>query len=165
MKRSTVIILITSLLALVNQSASAKNEVFTNAKKPKISLYNVTKNDKLRQERKTLSVNTIPSRYLGVWKGLGIQDDNVQWTMLIAITGGSPGKIVGTIAYPSLKCGGELTLRSTKSTYIELTENLTYGSCTDDGIVTLRAIDNNNLKYGWLKPYESSTASGHVNKI
>jgi len=51
---------------------------------------------------------------------------------------------VGTMAYPSLACGGELTLRRINTQSIELSENLTYmGRCINRGTVVLQPISSN----------------------
>ncbi len=52
----------------------------------------------------------LPSTYVGVWKGLGIQNNDGEWTMLISLSNANTNSIVGTSSYPSLQCGGELTL-------------------------------------------------------
>ncbi len=52
------------------------------------------------------TTNIVPSGYVGVWRGNGIQNNKNQWSILITLISGEVDSIVGTIAYPSLNCGG-----------------------------------------------------------
>lgn len=110
----------------------------------------------------------LPSKFVGIWKGEGIQTGlSSKWSISIALKPGKIGDTIGTIAYPSLACGGELTLRSVNADSIELNEVITYGKeCADTGIVTLKQMANQTLEYKWNSPsYPGITASGGVTKI
>ncbi len=108
----------------------------------------------------------LPTAYVGVWQGNGVQSNRSEWSILIALTPGTVDSVVGTIAYPSLACGGELTLRSINNQSIELFENLTYvGNCINRGTVTLQAVSDRRLQYKWFSPNGRQDATGVVQKI
>jgi hypothetical protein len=108
---------------------------------------------------------SLPASYAGVWKGTGSQPGS-SWSILIALTPGPANSIVGTMAYPSLACGGELTLKSVNSQSIELFENLTYvGTCVRDGTVVLQPDSGGKLKYQWFYPDGRQAATGSLQKI
>ncbi len=108
---------------------------------------------------------TLPSIYSGTWDGNGIQDNGSKWSILIKLASGSSiGSVVGTIAYPSLRCGGKLILTDIGSNYIKLYENLTFGknSCINSGTIILQPTSNAYLKYLWFYPQGSHGANGIV---
>jgi hypothetical protein len=108
--------------------------------------------------------NTVPLEYRGVWRGNGVQKNpNSQWSILIAITGGTINSVIGTVAYPSLSCGGELRLRRVSALFIELSESITYGNCINNGIMTLKTSPTRDLEYGWRQGV--TTGIGKVQKI
>ncbi|MCS6794130.1 MAG: hypothetical protein N3E45_01445 [Oscillatoriaceae bacterium SKW80] len=110
----------------------------------------------------------LPFRFVGIWKGEGNQTGlSDGWSISIALKPGKIGETIGTIAYPSLGCGGELTLHSVNTNSIELNEVITYGKeCAQSGIVTLKQIANQTVEYKWSSPnYPGITASGVVTKI
>ncbi|MBG1257881.1 hypothetical protein [Nostoc commune] len=111
------------------------------------------------------TTNIVPSRYVGVWRGNGIQLNNTQWSILITLISGKVDSIIGTIAYPSLNCGGELSLQRVNKSSIEISEDITYGSCIDNGIITLQQASARKLTYAWRKNFSSETATGSVQKI
>lgn len=55
----------------------------------------------------------------------------------------------GSIDYPSLGCGGTLSLVSGNELASEYTEHITYGNCIDGGAVTVR-LENNVVAWTWL---------------
>jgi hypothetical protein len=103
--------------------------------------------------------------YVGVWEGNGSQAGS-SWTISITLTPGAVNSVVGTIAYPSLSCGGNLTLRRIKAQSIELAEEFTYGAkqCVR-GIVVLQTSSDKKLEYKWLFPDRQQGATGSVRKI
>jgi hypothetical protein len=102
--------------------------------------------------------------YVGVWEGNGSQAGS-SWTISITLTPGAVNSVVGTIAYPSLSCGGNLTLRRIKAQSIELAEEFTYGAkqCVR-GIVVLQPSSDKKLKYKWLFPDGRQGATGSLRK-
>lgn len=113
--------------------------------------------------------STIPDRYVGIWKGMGHQNNPpADWSMVIAIVPGAPGQIVGAIAYPSIPCGGELTLQHARNNAVRVLEEITYGqACAYNGRgqIALRWRGNNNLEYSWELPGSAITATGSLNKV
>ena len=110
---------------------------------------------------------TFPDIYLGTWEGNGIQDNGSQWSILITLNSGNIGSVVGTISYPSLRCGGELILMSVDSNKIKLSENLTFGknSCVNGGTIILEPTLGDYLNFLWFYPNGSHGANGIIRKI
>lgn len=111
-----------------------------------------------------LSIASIPTQYIGTWNGSGVQQNpNTQWSIEITLTNSS----VSEIDYPSLDCGGTLTLLNIYSDYIELREDITYGTnrCIVTGIVKLEqaSVSGNTLNYNWDNG-TNTTAQGVVRK-
>ena len=100
--------------------------------------------------------------FVGVWKGTGTQSDGSSWSVTAAITGGEPGAVVGTIAYPSLSCGGELVLRSATADSLVVGERITFGGCIDGGIITFGWRSPGFLDYSWRSEKEAITARGQL---
>ncbi len=97
----------------------------------------------------------VPSGYVGVWRGWGESlSFQSQWSILIAISGGKIGSVVGTFAYPSLSCGGELILTRVNADSIEVFEKYDFGtgSCVADGTDALKLTSSNTLDYRWYQP-------------
>lgn len=102
----------------------------------------------------------LPLELLGEWDGRGSQDDPPgEWSIAVEIVGGEPGGIVGTIAYPSLGCRGELRLRASTAVTMELKERITAGSCLD-GTVILTAQEDGRLRYAWRNAERDVEAKG-----
>jgi hypothetical protein len=103
-----------------------------------------------------------PSSYVGVWQGSVVQKDPARSsTALVALSGGDAGAIVGTIAYPSLSCGGELWLLAVYTDSIQLGEVITYGEerCAGRAIVTVMVARDGSLQFQWrdmLRPGNSA---------
>jgi LCCL domain len=109
----------------------------------------------------------LSASYLGVWEGNGTQAGS-SWTISISLTPGAVNSVVGTISYPSLSCGGTLTLHRIKNQSIELDEKFTYGSekCVPGRVVLQPSSDEQNqLEYKWLFPDGTEGATGSVRKI
>ncbi|HEU4557309.1 MAG TPA: hypothetical protein VFS20_05645 [Longimicrobium sp.] len=100
--------------------------------------------------------------FVGVWKGTGTQSDGSSWSIAAAIVGGQPGAVVGTIAYPSLACGGDLVLQGATADSLVVRERITFGGCFDRGIITLGWRSPGYLDYRWRSDTESVTARGQL---
>lgn len=104
------------------------------------------------------------SSRLGVWEGTGTQP-GLSWT--IKITLGSSEQL---IEYPSLACGGFLTLVSESSTELLFRETITVQTtCADQGFVKLTATSATTMDYDYYFPNASNevgqlAASGSVTK-
>lgn len=107
----------------------------------------------------------MPAAFLGTWEGRGTQTDQPgEWTIRMNIMGGMPGAIVGTIAYPSLRCSGDLTLRVAAPNALEVQERITEGQCVDGGTITLTPADGGGLRYDWSLAGYSATAEGTLRR-
>lgn len=102
--------------------------------------------------------------FVGVWQGMGIQSDqpDTSWSITAAITGGQPGAVVGTIAYPSLTCGGDLVLQSGTADSLVVRERITFGDCLDGGTITLGWRSPGYLDYRWRSEKSDVTARGQL---
>lgn len=109
--------------------------------------------------------NILPQQYVGVWEGRGVQQNpSTNWSILLTLTEGDMNDTVGTIAYPSLRCGGKLTLLSINTTELTFRETITYGNCVDQGLVTLAVSDAiNDMLYEW--ELGTTTATGSLERI
>ena len=102
----------------------------------------------------------VPPQFIGRWVGVGTQSDQPgEWTIDATIVGG-PVEQVGTIAYPSLECGGVLLFLGVRDGRLELREDITYGSCVDQGITTLTPMADGGLRYDWRLEGSDLTAEG-----
>jgi hypothetical protein len=88
-----------------------------------------------------------PSR-AGTWHGPVVRAGSPQaQTVLMSLSGGGIGGAVGTVAYPSAGCGGELWLLGVSGDSVQLGEHITYGEdrCRD-GVVTARPSKDGSLE-------------------
>lgn len=115
----------------------------------------------------TAQEHRIPSIYLGDWSGKANQNNNTSWPISLSIVPGTLGSVVGKIDYPSLNCGGELTLKRVTRNSIELAENLTYGAgtCVDRGTNILKLSSSRKLDFNWLNPRGELEATGILRKV
>ena len=115
---------------------------------------------------------TLPQAFLGTWQGRADYSD-YRWAseVTIALTGGTAGAVVGTIAYPTgldrdEACGGNLVLNSVAADGSQVTfvEQITYGpdnrdfcSYADPMVsLTLRADGSLAYQWKWKESYDSS---------
>lgn len=97
----------------------------------------------------------------GTWHGSGVQNHDTSWTIKVTIIGNKY-----SIDYPSLGCGGKLTLLSSSSTKLEFKETLSYGrsNCTDNGKVGIYRIDSNSVQYRWNNSSGKTGATGTLTR-
>ena len=105
--------------------------------------------------------NGINKSFNGEWRGQGVQSSGDQWTINIDINSRTQKY---TISYPSLNCGGELTLLSVDDEKIELNEKITYGDCTDHGKVVLVKRSEDKARYIWYFQNGTQDAWGEVER-
>ena len=106
----------------------------------------------------------VAPQFIGTWTGEGTQvNPSSEWTIEAVIVGG-PAQQVGTITYPSLECGGVLVLRSAGANWLEVGEDITYGPCEDDGIITFTPMPDGRLRYAWRKEGIDMTAEGTLTR-
>ena len=104
--------------------------------------------------------NTI-SQFMGAWEGLGKQDNGTQWSIRVNIR---PNFYV--IDYPSLTCGGVLTLLKTTDTSLVFKETLTYSitQCINHGEVVLNKIAEHKAGYHWFSQQNKIKAVGDLTR-
>lgn len=99
----------------------------------------------------------------GTWEGTGYQiDDNSTWTMRLTINSGK-----FAIAYPSLNCGGEWTLKHLSARRAVFTERLSYGQekCENNSTVVIERLSNRQLMVLFTNPGERDVnSSGILNR-
>ena len=104
------------------------------------------------------------SNRLGVWEGTGTQP-GLTWTIKITLNSGEQ-----LIEYPSLACGGFLTLVSETSTELLFRETITVQTtCADQGFVKLIATSATTMDYEYYFPNAANevgelSAEGSVTK-
>jgi hypothetical protein len=92
----------------------------------------------------------MPPAYSGTWHGsiTGKGAPSSQM-VLVSLSGGETGGVVGTVAYPGLTCGGELWLLDATADSVVLGEQITYGEerCPTHGIVTVKPSADGALEF------------------
>ncbi|MEJ2621572.1 MAG: hypothetical protein P8163_15295 [Candidatus Thiodiazotropha sp.] len=102
---------------------------------------------------------------VGVWEGEG-QQPGISWTIRIDLKLDEQ-----LIEYPSLECGGYLTLLEESDAQLQFRETITYGTgCCDQGILELTDQSENELVYRWesdemTTPANCTYAVGSVTKV
>ncbi len=104
----------------------------------------------------------LTNRYIGVWKGLGRQNNNSEWTIKITIR---PNYY--RIDYPSLNCGGVLEFIKEIDKSVMFKELLTYGAdkCINNGTTILSIVAKNNALFDWFYPDGSHGAEGDLTRL
>jgi len=98
------------------------------------------------------------TNFSGLWEGTGTQyDSNSSWSIRLTAVGGEY-----SIEYPSLGCGGTLTLLSNGPSKLELNESLSYGAsrCVNNGKIVLEKTHENSVKFRWFYSNGREGASG-----
>ena len=111
----------------------------------------------------------MPQTYAGVWQGRATPKAGEASPVVVTLAGGSEGGVVGSVAYPSLLCGGELWLLGVYGDSIQLGERITYGDerCAARGVVTVRPERGGGLSFGWRDAYQpgvGGTVSGTLSR-
>jgi hypothetical protein len=109
----------------------------------------------------------MPQTFDGVWDGSVTQQGTSSPSRtLISLTGGRIGAVVGTIAYPGLRCGGELWLVSAAADSMQLGEVIMYGQDRCDGraLLTMGRDKSGALTMLWRDINGSGSAQGTLKK-
>lgn len=99
-------------------------------------------------------------QWKGVWTGDGYQfDSSGRWSIKVTISQKNT-----LIAYPSLKCGGTLTLLKKSIHEMAFKERITYGKkrCLNGGKVVLKLTGPGKANYAW---YLSNGEKGAEGKL
>ncbi|KAB7886193.1 hypothetical protein [Poseidonibacter ostreae] len=108
------------------------------------------------------NVNLVTQDIQGTWTGNAKQfNNNTEWSVKVNIVDGKY-----TISYPSLNCGGVLTLLKSTKTQVTFREKITYGKlkCVDNGIATIKLTSSNTSEYKWYYNNGKHGASGFLEK-
>jgi S1-C subfamily serine protease len=107
----------------------------------------------------------LPPAFVGSWEGFGTQSNSSEgWSMQVMLEGGPVGEIIGSVEYPSLGCGGWLTLERVAQEAIVVSEALTFGLdvCTDVGIITFSLAADGSLRFDWSSPAADYVSTGFL---
>lgn len=112
--------------------------------------------DDARQRRKPTEESVV-----GKWVGMGVQDNGSSWSIDMTIA-----EKTSSIAYPSLGCGGTLTLRESGGATQVFDEKLTYGhtKCIDNGKVRLTKSGTSEVLFQWYRHNGRIEASGTLKR-
>ena len=108
------------------------------------------------------SYPTVSNQLQGIWEGSAYQkNDDSHWTIKATIT---PNQ--SKIDYPSLKCGGDLTLLKRTATQMQFRETLTYGksTCVDNGKIVITQNATNTATFEWFDDEGSRGAYGNLRR-
>ncbi|MGE0740981.1 MAG: hypothetical protein AB7O98_06530 [Hyphomonadaceae bacterium] len=82
----------------------------------------------------------------GDWSGVALQNQPEQtWTLELVLNADG----AGTIAYPSLNCGGTVEPESRQGGVILLREHITYGRCVNKGVIGIYMFSG-RLMWFWV---------------
>lgn len=101
------------------------------------------------------------------WLGVGVQSNGLSWPVEMAFPDGIGIGRVGTVAYPSLKCGGTLTVKSldAQAGRFVVREDITSGSrCVDGGSFELTVSGDDVLKFQWVYPTGKKGSTGSLKR-
>jgi len=123
-------------------------------------LQTIESEKKRDKDTNSQGIKEATSNFEGTWTGTGNQDNGSSWTIKITIT---PNHYL--IEYPSISCGGELTLLEETPNLMKFKEKITYGrtNCIDGGIVEITKTSEHTAKYNWL--HSRGTAVGNLNRF
>jgi hypothetical protein len=101
----------------------------------------------------------VPTGYVGAWAGsvtvpTDAGDAGLEG-VTVALTLGTAGEVVGSIAYHDSTCVAKWTLDSVGASSLSITEDVTHGACATGGTVTL-SLAGSSIEYTWTKSGEPS---------
>lgn len=100
-----------------------------------------------------LSGQDLPEYYVGVWEGIVTQANGIQYPSRIELVDGLVGDVLGRFEYPTLCCGGSLTLTRVADRQVELGETYNFSSCqscvTAPAHVTVTELSSDEVKWDW----------------
>jgi hypothetical protein len=108
---------------------------------------------------------TTPTGFIGVWEGTVAQKPRPA-PIVLTLSGGPRGAVVGTVAYPVQACGGEVWLIGAGADFVQLGEMITYGaaSCAGRGIITARLARNAQLQFDWHDIQKAGAAAAELTR-
>ncbi|WP_439664056.1 hypothetical protein ACSHWB_22990 [Lentzea sp. HUAS TT2] len=74
----------------------------------------------------------VPQQFHGKWVGQVYQGSDAPYPVELVIAGGAVGATIGSVTYPTLRCGGRWELRATSDNKISAVERIEYqGTCVE----------------------------------
>jgi hypothetical protein len=96
--------------------------------------------------------DTLDASYTGRWTGWVNQPEATQrYSTILTLANCKSNEVCGTVVYPELSCGGELTYLYREADRAVLLESITFGNCVQDAVITLEQTDGELWKaiYYW----------------
>lgn len=117
--------------------------------------------DSSSENENEASLNVADILPIGVYRGIGYQNNGTSWSIEITV-----GRETSTIKYPSLFCGGVLSVKRVKDMRVEFYEDITYGNnCVDNGVTVLSITDAaDTFYYYWQYDNGVTGAVGTVRR-
>ena len=107
-----------------------------------------------------LQASSVTNNFQGTWEGQGYQYDiEESWTIKLVIAEGQY-----KIDYPSLQCGGVLTLLNATANKMEFREKITYGLCVDNGDTVITKTGPNTANFAWYDRDGSKGVDGTLRR-
>lgn len=109
----------------------------------------------------------IPEAFSGTWVGTGYQyDTQSRWTIRMTLRASGQATAAGRIAYPSLACGGVLSLQTVEQGRLRVLEDITDGedACIDQGSIEMRFLGATRLNWQWSHPDGTPGAEAVLSK-
>jgi hypothetical protein len=109
----------------------------------------------------------MPRAFSGTWVGTGYQYDNQsRWTIRMTLGAGEQATAAGRIAYPSLACGGVLSLQTVEQGRVRVLEDITDGesACIDHGSIDMELVGASKLNWRWNHPDGTPGAEAVLSK-
>jgi hypothetical protein len=112
---------------------------------------------------------TMPTVFSGVWQGTVSGERPVPSPPVeadVTLVGGRVGSVIGTVAYPADRCGGELWLVSASADRIQLGEIIRYGrdKCNGRALITLTRGKDASMAMLWRDVTGAGDARGSLRK-
>jgi hypothetical protein len=112
---------------------------------------------------------TMPTVFAGVWQGTVSGERPVSSPAVdaaVTLVGGRVGSVIGTVAYPADRCGGELWLVSASADRIQLGEIIRYGrdKCNGRALIDLTRGKDASMAMLWRDVTGAGAARGTVSK-
>lgn len=109
----------------------------------------------------------IPEAFSGTWVGTGYQyDTQSRWNIRMTLRASRQATAAGRITYPSLACGGVLSVQTVEQGRVRVLEDITDGedACVDQGSIELRLLGATRLNWQWNHPDGTPDAEAILSK-
>lgn len=165
---ASLVVCLTAVLSMVACQAPVQESEPSSTESQSTQTDNVLPTDSSPSDEVTASDETSSSTqtlFEGVWEGEATQyntSTEQNWSIKIDFT--PEGEV--KIDYPSLECGGQLSVLNTGANHVDFREKISYGvGCVDNGQITLTKEDENTVVFQWYDVEGKEGASGILSKI